>query len=271
MIPKLEALLAKTRAPAFPSAVCGHRGASAVAPENTLVAFRGAIEAGCDVVELDVFLTRDDELVVFHDEKLDRTTGEKGRVVDLTLEEIRGFDVGLWFLEAFAGERVPHFREALAVIRGRATLMVEVKQRVAKAPLLVEKLAAGLEEAGLADGTIVIVWDDETARRVRERLPGVLVSLIAFTRRAIRRAAAGGLDGVVPYFRSATRRFIAEAAEAQLFVAPWTVNRAKDVEFFARAGCDVIVTDVPPVARDVLEKLELERAQRFLKFVKGRE
>jgi glycerophosphoryl diester phosphodiesterase len=117
----------------------------------------------------------------------------------------------------------------------------------------------------------VIVWDEETAARVRERVPGVLTALVAFTRRGIRRAAAAGMDGVVPYFRTATRRFVAEASEAQLFIAPWTVNRAKDIEFFARLGCEAVITDVPQVARDVLERLELERAERFLKYVHAAE
>jgi glycerophosphoryl diester phosphodiesterase len=266
---KLERLLSLARAAPFPSAVCAHRGASTTAPENTLAAFRAAAQGPSEIVELDVYLTRDEELVVFHDEKLERTTGgEKGRVVDLTLEEIRAFDVGAWFGERFAGERVPRLAEAIAAIGRRATPMIEVKEAQKRAPALVERLAQGLAEAGAEARAIVLVWDDETARSVRERLPGALLALVAFTRRAIRRAAAGGLDGVMPYYRSATRRFIAEAHEAELFVAPWTVNRAKDLEFFARAGCDAIVTDVPETARDVLERLELERGQRFLKYIR---
>lgn len=260
-------MLARVRpAPAFPTAVCGHRGASATAPENTLAAFRGAVDAGCELVELDIFLTRDEELVVVHDEKLGRTTDVKGRVAELTLEEIRACDAGLWFGEAFAGERVPLLREALETIRGRAIAMVEVKQRLARAPALLDKLARALEETATADRAILIVWHDDTAARARERLPGALVSLISFTRRGIRRAVAGGCDGVVPYFRSATRRFITEALEAGLFVAPWTVNRAKDMEFFCRAGCDILVTDVPHVARDVIERLEAERTVKFLRY-----
>src|SRR5262249_15122766 len=89
LVPKLESYLSRTRAPAFSTAVCGHRGASALAPENTLAAFRGALEAGCDLIELDVLVTRDEELVVFHDEKLGRTTDRRGRVGKLTLDELQ--------------------------------------------------------------------------------------------------------------------------------------------------------------------------------------
>jgi glycerophosphoryl diester phosphodiesterase len=256
VIAKLASILEKVRPPAFRTAICGHRGASARAPENTLAAFRGALEAGCDLVELDVLLTRDEHAVVLHDEKLGRTTGRRGRVAALTLEEIRACDAGEWFSAEFAGERVPLLAEALALVAGRAVPMVEVKQKLARVPNLVERVARALEETGHAERAILIVWEEEAARRFRARLPGSPVALIAFTRRAIRRATASGCDGVVPYFRSATRRFLAEAAAAGLFVAPWTVNRARDIEFFYNQGCDIVVTDAPEEAKRVIERLE---------------
>ncbi|HVY62737.1 MAG TPA: glycerophosphodiester phosphodiesterase family protein [Planctomycetota bacterium] len=262
MNPKLEAYLSRVRAPQFGTAICGHRGASATAPENTLAAFRGAIEAGCDLIELDVLLTRDQELVVFHDAKLGRTTDRRGRVAQLTLDELKTCDAGCWFADTFKGEKVPHLREALDLIRFRAVPMIELKQRAKRAPALVPKLAEIVRECGYDDKVIVIAWDALTARLVREALPQALLAraAFAFTRLGIRRAPALGFDGLVPWRASVTQRFFAEARAAGLFIAPWTVNRPKDMDFFGRAGTDVVITDVPHVLRDHLDALERERA-----------
>jgi glycerophosphoryl diester phosphodiesterase len=90
------------------------------------------------------------------------------------------------------------------------------------------------------------------------------VSLVAFTRRGVRRAAASGLDGVVSYQRSTTRRLIAEARALDLFVAPWTVNQPDDMDFFVGQGIDIIITDLPHVLTDRLERRELDRAREVL-------
>src|SRR5207248_10865278 len=140
--------------------------ASAQAPENTLAAFRGAIQAGCDLVELDVLVCRDEELVVFHDEKLGRTTDRRGRVAALTLEELQACDAGCWFADDFKGEKVPTLREALEAIGEKALPMIELKQRSTKRPALVPKLAKILEATGHADRAILIAWDDATAAAV---------------------------------------------------------------------------------------------------------
>jgi glycerophosphoryl diester phosphodiesterase len=95
--------------------VIGHRGAAAVAPENTLAGLRRAQELGAAWVEFDVKLTRDGTAVLFHDERLERTTDGRGAVARITLAELRKLDAGAWFAPAFAGERVPTLAEALAL------------------------------------------------------------------------------------------------------------------------------------------------------------
>ena len=95
--------------------VIGHRGAAALAPENTLAGFRCAKALGCDGVEFDVRLTADGGLVLCHDDRLDRTTDAKGRVLELSLQDIRRCDAGAWFGPRFAGERVPSLADALAL------------------------------------------------------------------------------------------------------------------------------------------------------------
>jgi glycerophosphoryl diester phosphodiesterase len=95
--------------------VIGHRGAAAVAPENTLASLRKAKELGAAWVEFDVKLTRDRAAVLMHDERLERTTDGQGEVSLITLVELQKLDAGAWFDPAFAGERVPTFADALAL------------------------------------------------------------------------------------------------------------------------------------------------------------
>ncbi len=114
-------------APARRVLVIAHRGAHAVAPENTLAAFRKAIELGCDYVEMDVRPTRDGALVIMHDATVDRTTDGAGKVADLTLARIRDLDAGVKRGKAWIGEKVPTFDDALAVCRGKIKVYVDHK------------------------------------------------------------------------------------------------------------------------------------------------
>lgn len=102
--------------------VLGHRGYMSNYPENTLLAFRKAVEAGADGIELDVWLTKDGRVVVMHDETIDRTSNMKGRQKDMTLEELKKADVG-------QGERIPTFEEVFEAIPRNALVNVELKDR----------------------------------------------------------------------------------------------------------------------------------------------
>lgn len=107
--------------------VIAHRGASAYAPENTLAAFRLAAEMGAHWFELDCTLSKDGEVIVIHDDDLERTTDGEGLVADLTLPELKRTDAGSWFDPRFAGERLPTLGEALDFARGRIGVYIEIK------------------------------------------------------------------------------------------------------------------------------------------------
>ncbi len=100
--------------------IVAHRGANKVAPENTLSAFKKALAFGADMIEIDVHLTKDHQLIVIHDEELNRTTNGTGNVSDYTLAELRKFDTGSWFSKEFKGEQLPTLSETLELINGKA-------------------------------------------------------------------------------------------------------------------------------------------------------
>ncbi|MEK7396246.1 MAG: glycerophosphodiester phosphodiesterase family protein, partial [Candidatus Poribacteria bacterium] len=106
-----------------------HRGASGKghSPENTIAAFREAINIGADCVECDVHCTKDGQVVVMHDSTLNRTTNKKGTIAEMTLEEVKQADAGSWFSSLFTGERVPTLGELLELTKGKVINVIEIK------------------------------------------------------------------------------------------------------------------------------------------------
>ncbi len=162
--------------------VCAHRGHSVGAPENTLSALDAASDHGATVAEIDVVLTRDDAIVLLHDEILDRTTNGKGRVADLDLDSVRRLDAGSWFAPEFSGTRIPTLQEALATARSRRIgLLVEIKERQ-RQQVMLDKLARFLRDENALEDILIISFDHVSLLRLKEQLPAVRTELITHAR-----------------------------------------------------------------------------------------
>jgi glycerophosphoryl diester phosphodiesterase len=161
-----------TKAPDRP-AILGHRGALMLAPENTLAAFGMCLATGTDI-ELDVWPTKDGELVVIHDDRVDRTTNGKGRVADLTLAEIKRLDAGSWFHEDFAGERIPTLREALrhVVANERRATVVAINLKPVN-EVVVSGVLGAIRETNLYKRSFLFDLSLENARLFKKREPRV--------------------------------------------------------------------------------------------------
>ena len=107
--------------------IYAHRGASALAPENTLAAFLLAQRLGADGIELDVMLTADNQLIVIHDDTVDRTTNGHGKVAEMPLAALRDLDAGSYFGEAYRGEKLPTLAEVYEALGGKLRINVELK------------------------------------------------------------------------------------------------------------------------------------------------
>ena len=146
-----------------------HRGASGSAPENTIVAFKKAIEIGVDAVELDLHGTADGEVVVIHDASLDRTTNHSGQVNQATLETIKHADAGGWFAPEFVDEPVPTLVEALECIAKQTIAVLEIKD-----PLIAETVVAEIRETHTQDLAVIISFHTavlQTVRSLEPRIP----------------------------------------------------------------------------------------------------
>jgi len=167
--------------PAGPVQVIAHRGAPSHAPENTLAAFRAAIDQGATWLEFDVQMTRDGELVVIHDETVDRTTDGTGAVGDLTLAQVRALDAG-------GGERVPTLREVVDLARAHGVGILPEAKAAQLYPGIEERLLEVLAAAGVLDRAVVQSFDAGSLERLRSLAPDVrLCALYGLWRFDVRR------------------------------------------------------------------------------------
>lgn len=150
--------------------LCAHRGAMETHPENTIPAFRAAVEAGALMIEFDVWLTKDHRMVVIHDSGVDRTTNGTGKVPDLTFSEIRALDAGSWKDPGFAGLQIPTPEEVLKEIPYNVWINIHIKG-AGELPAMIARLVEAegrLHQAFLACGT-------EAARVAKEAVPGITI------------------------------------------------------------------------------------------------
>jgi glycerophosphoryl diester phosphodiesterase len=227
--------------------VVGHRGASGYAPENTLASFELALEQGADVVEMDVHLSRDGEVVVIHDEQLERTTDGRGLVGEHSLAELRRLDAGSWFDPRFAGQRIPSLAEVLEWAAGRAHLAIEIKNGPCSYQGIEAKVVALLDRYGMRQRALVISFDHHALRRVRaldrEVATGVLYVGRPLDPHPL--AQAVGAQVVEPHWSFVTSDDVAAAHAAGLRVSTWATSDPAVLRSLIAAAVDGIATDHP--------------------------
>jgi glycerophosphoryl diester phosphodiesterase len=236
--------------------VLGHRGASADAPENTLAAFRLAIEQGADGVELDAWRCATGEVVVAHDEDLVRVAGSPLRIPDAPLAALRALDVGAWKDRRFRGERIPLLSEVLEALPG-AVVNVELKSRGGRDLALAHAAAEVIWRAGAGGRVIVSSFDWRLVGAFRLASPDVPVGLLFEGTRWWRLRTAMGVRALRP---AAVHPDVALATDDRvrawtargLAVNPWTVDDPAAATRLARAGAAAIITNVPGKVRAVL-------------------
>ena len=252
--------------------IIGHRGASALAPENTLVAFERALADGADGVEFDVRLARDRVPVVIHDATLRRTLLRDGLVADLTSAELRHASAGLWFVHKhpdkadhdFATAHVPTLDETLQLVGPRsAAVYIEMKcEAPAEYAPLAAAVVAHVRRHELVERAVVKCFAHDAIREVKRIAPDIRTAALFdrtlsrphITRRKIvALAAACGADEISLH-RSLARPTVVEAALRHGFaVVTWTVD---DPGWLARArgwGLRAVITNNPAAMRAALE------------------
>ena len=242
--------------------VIAHRGAAAARPENTMAAIERGIEDGADWIEIDVQETADGEVVVFHDSDFMRLAHVDRKIWEVTAAELRDIDLGSWFDPAYAGERAPTLRDALAAARGRAKLVIELKY-YGHDQDLEARVAALVDEFGMADQVALMSLSYPAIQKARAMRPDLRNGVLAAT-------AVGDLAGLETDFLAvnvglASPKLIRAAHAAGKDVYVWTVDDPLTMSRLISQGVDGLITDEPAVAREVLaDRAKLGTPERLL-------
>lgn len=256
-----QTMQSQARPAGFPT-VHAHRGASAVAPENTLAAFRRAIQMGAEALEMDLQLTKDGQVVVIHDATLDRTADRPGRLADLTLAEVKQADAGVRRGPAFQGERIPTLAEVIRLVKaegaGRVRLNLELKYHTDRAlappPDLERQALAVLREHDFLSRVLMQSFHHAVLPRIKALAPaiptGTLVNTREYPADPVGLVRRYGATYFAPEFRAVRGQDVTALHAAGIPVVTWTVNEPADMQRLLDLGIgqllgDGIISDHP--------------------------
>lgn len=224
--------------------VVGHRGAAGIAPENTLLGFRTAIELGVDFVECDVHLSRDGHLVVIHDDTLDRTTDGRGPVGDKTLAELQALDAG-------RGERIPQLRDVLETVRGRVRLLLELKGKGVEQAAL-----QAVRDAGMLEAVTFTSFDLGRIAGLKALEPRADIGAIFSNPGpdAAQQAKRVGASGAGVQFRRLTPDLVEQFHAQGLNVRGWNPDTVADMRSTIATGVDGVSSNRPDLLLELLAK-----------------
>ena len=235
--------------------VWAHRGASGYAPENTLAAFQKAVDLGADGVELDIQLTKDDQIVVIHDETIDRTSDGKGWVKDYTLEELRAFNYNRTKPE-YKHADIPTMREVFELLKPTGLFInIEIKTGVVFYEKIEEKILALTKEMGMEDRVCYSSFNHYTVTRIHELKPDAEVGFL-YADGPIDMPSYSvkhGVNALHPaLYNLQYDGFVKECKEKGLKLNVWTVNERPYMEMCCQYGVDAIITNYPDIAKEVV-------------------
>ena len=250
--------------------IIAHRGASAYYPENTPASFEGAVALGADMVELDVQLTSDGEVVVFHDEKISRCTNGRGRVADHTLAALKKLDAGSWFDKKFRDEKIPTLVEVLHLCRERIAVNIEVKTEAVADDVsggIEEKCLRIVDQAGMR-GHVVFSSFDSRAILHLKAIDGAAPVAVLYEKKhyglklpsAIVRSLHA--DAFNCSQRELGKIWLADLTHHDIPVNVYTVNEEKKMRRWLALGIDGIFTNHPDVLKRVLEDFRWTQKSR---------
>jgi glycerophosphoryl diester phosphodiesterase len=236
--------------------VVAHRGDTAHAPENTLSAFKRAADKGADAIEFDLKLTADGQVIVLHDQTVDRTTNGTGNVAKLPLAALRELDAGMQFPGQFSRERIPRLDEVFEMVGKRVYLNIELTNYSTPSDALVPKVAELVKKHGMQNRVFFSSFFARNLQKIRLLLPEVprglltLPGLLGFWGRTFGwRADFAALN---PYMSDVNDRLVYRVHRAGKRVNVWTVTTETDIKRMIGLGVDGIITDDPALALSLL-------------------
>lgn len=235
--------------------VQAHRGASAIAPENTLAAFRAAAAQGAKWIELDVALLADGTLVVIHDDSVDRTTSGTGSLGALTFDDLANLDAGTWFHPRFADERLPTLEQVIAVLGDLGiSANVEIKQHKHHRSLdqLIEAVRSAISTRRPETKIMISSFDPACLKAMAVLEPDLEMAMLWVDLPADWQAhlAAIPASTIHLHYKSLSIGLLESARDSGIKVRAWTANDPVELYSFWNAGLTGVITDDPSLYLD---------------------
>jgi glycerophosphoryl diester phosphodiesterase len=230
--------------------IIAHRGASGHAPENTMAAFKLALDMGAKAIELDVHQTRDGKLVVIHDSDLKRTGRAKKRIRDLTWSQLKDQEVGSWFHADFKDQGVPLLEDVYELCQGRAELHVELKKGSSLYPGIERNVLDLVARRSAFETTLFSSFDHQALFNLRDlNEQARLGYLKGFTLmpKAYQEMKAMRAESLNCSMRQVNAKLVKTCHERNLRVLVYTVNEAKDIQRLDKLGVDGVFCNYPDV------------------------
>ena len=237
--------------------IFAHRGASAYAPENTMEAFELAAKQGADGIELDVHVTKDGEVVVTHDEKIDRVSNGSGFIKDMTLRELKRLSFHN-HMESYVGVGIPTLREVLEYVSTtNMDVNIELKTGIYWYPQIEEKTAFIVQETGMHDRVIYSSFNHYSLLQLKQ-LDNQVQTGILFSDGWVNPAMYAknlGINAVHPaVYHLKYPQFMEEVKRAGLKMHVWTANKPEHIQLVKDAGAEAVITNYPDRAIEIVEK-----------------
>jgi len=237
--------------------IIAHRGASGLAPENTLAAIREALRLRVDGIEIDVHLSRDGDVMVIHDPTVDRTTNGSGRINEMTANKLQQLDAGSWFASRFAGERIPLLREVLEMIDGKCRLLIEIKKEGRDNAGIEKRVLDLLQSPGSREWCVVQSFNDSVLQQLEKLDPlvetyklmvGKVPWLPFYFDQTMRFGSLANYRhqrAINPFQRFASRHLINALHRRGFTTFVWTVDDPGVAQRVKDRGADGIITNHP--------------------------
>ena len=236
-----------------------HRGFSGKYPENTILAFQKALEEGVDGIELDVQLTKDGELVIIHDESVDRTTDGKGLVVSYTLEELKKLDASYIYRGKMGFNPIPTLGEYFELVKDSPIVTnIELKTGINEYPGIEEKVYAMIQEYHLEDRIIISSFNHYSVMRMKAMAPELVYGFLSDTwiYDAGKYTRSHGVACYHPSVVQLKKEFVDEAKAQGIVINTWTVNTEEQVRDLYAKGVDTVIGNYPDMTARVLKELD---------------
>lgn len=238
--------------------IFAHRGFSGVAPENTMAAFEQAVAMKADGIETDVHLSKDEKVLICHDETVNRTTNGNGPIQNLTFEELKAFDAGSWFAPEFSKERIPSLEDLLKLVsKTDLTLNIELKTDKVLYPGIEDKVLALLKEYDLVDQTMISSFNFQSLSKVKALLPELATAaLIQEPQKTVNfweQMSALKVTAIHPCHLYLTSDIIGEAQKRGVQVNAWTPNQPEEIRRLLKLQTHGAITDFPDKAQQILK------------------